>query len=67
MPEPKPNAPRADCAFGSEDEADIEKLAALSVLSVTTPPLTVEGVEVPVIESIADRRFPTVPVVGSML
>ena len=49
LPAPKPNAPSAACAFGSEDEAVIDKLAALSACNVMTPPLTVEGVEVPVI------------------
>ena len=67
LPAPKPNAPSAACAFGSEDEAVIDKLAALSVCNVMTPPLTVEGVEVPVIESIAVSRFATVPVVGLIL
>ena len=41
---PKPSAPNA-AAF----ELVTLRLAALSVCSVITPPLTVEGVEVPVI------------------
>ena len=54
LAEEKPNAASAACAFGSEAEADIEKLAALPVFSVMAPPSTDEGVEGPVIESIFD-------------
>ena len=67
LPVPKPSAPRAACAFGSEDEAVIEKFAASSVSSVMAPPSMLEGVEVPVIESMAESTFPTVPVVGLIL
>ena len=42
------------------------RLAALSVFSVTTPPLTVDGVEVPVIELILLRRLPTFAVARSI-
>ena len=66
-PEEKPNAPSAACAFGSEDEAEIEKLAALPVFNVMAPPWIDDGVVVPVIESMAESRLPTEPVVGSML
>jgi hypothetical protein len=67
LPEPKPNAASAACAFESVDDAVIEKLDALGVLSVTAPPSMLEGVEVPVIESIADNRLPTVPLAGLIL
>jgi hypothetical protein len=67
LPGAKPNAASAACAFGSEDEAVIEKLATLGVLIETAPPVIEDGVVVPVIESIADSRLPTVPVVGLML
>lgn len=56
---PKPNAASAFCAV--EDEAEIENPAALGVLIVTAPPSMLDGVVVPVIESIAESRFPTVP------
>jgi hypothetical protein len=59
--EEKPNAANAACALGSADEAEIEKLAALGVLIVTAPPSMLEGVVVPVIESIAESKLPTVP------
>src|ERR1700689_4080680 len=61
-----PNAPSAACAFGSEDEAVIEKLAAFGVLIVMAPLALIEDVP-PVIELMADSRLPTEPVVGSML
>ena len=61
----KPNDDSAVVAFAVEPV--IEKLAALSVCSVMAPPSMLEGVEVPVIVSIADSRLPTVPVVGLML
>lgn len=68
LAEEKPNAASAACAFGSEDEAVIEKLAAFGVLIVTAPPpLIDEGVVVPVIESIAESRLPTVLVAGLIL
>lgn len=67
LPAEKPNAASAACAVGSEAEAEIEKLATLGVLIDTAPPLIDDGVLVPVIESIAESRLPTVPVVGSML
>ena len=57
--EEKPNAARALCAL--EDEAEIENPAALGVLIVTAPPSMLEGVVVPVMESMADSRLPTVP------
>src|SRR6202035_1686592 len=53
----KPSALSAAIAVGLE--AVMFRLAALSVCSVTTPPLTVDGVDVPVIESTALRRLPT--------
>ena len=43
------------------------RLAALSVCSVITPPLTVDGVEVPVIESIFDSSVWTLSVTLSWL
>lgn len=55
----KPNAASAFCAVA--DEAEIEKLAALGALIVTAPPSMLDGVVVPVIESIADSTLPTVP------
>lgn len=55
----KPNAASAFCAV--EDEAEIENPAALGVLIVTAPLLMLEGTVLPVIESIADSRLPTVP------
>lgn len=67
LAEEKPSAASAACAVGSVDKAEIEKLAALGVLIVTAPPLIDEGVVVPVIESIAESKLPTVPVVGLML
>jgi len=57
----KPNAARAACAVGSEDEAEIEKLAALGALIVTAPLSTDDGGVAPVIVSIAESRLPTVP------
>lgn len=57
--------PSESSAFGFE--LVTEKLAGLSVWNVITPPSMVEGVEVPVIESIAVNRFPTVLVAGLML
>ena len=62
---PKPKAASALFAFAVPPE--IEKLAALGVFSVTAPPSIEEGVVVPVIESIADSRLPTDPVVGLIL
>ena len=56
-----------DKLMSSGEMGLIEKLAALSVCSVMAPPSMLEGVEVPVIVSIADSRLPTVPVVGLML
>src|ERR1700722_9658426 len=50
----------------AEFELVMFRLAALSVLNVTTPPLTVDGVEVPVIESTAPRRLPTLAVFRSI-
>ena len=68
LPGEKPNAASDACAFGSEDEAVIEKPATLGVLIEMAPLALIEdGVVVPVIESIAESRLPTVPVVGLML
>ena len=53
----KPNAPNA-VAF----ELVTDRLAALSVCSVMTPPLTVEGVDVPVIWSILESSVWTLSV-----
>jgi hypothetical protein len=58
---PKPSAASAFFALVSEAGAEIEKLAPFGVFSVTAPLSMLEGVEVPVIESIADNRLPTVP------
>jgi hypothetical protein len=59
---PKPSAPSA-AVF----ELVTFRLAALSVCSVITPPLMVEGVEVPVIESILDNSVWTLSVTLSWL
>ena len=67
FPVPKPKAANAACAFVSVDEAVIEKLAALGVFSVMAPPSMLDGVEVPVMESIADNKLPTVPQAGLIL
>src|SRR6185312_15948745 len=53
----KPSAPNA-AAF----ELVTERVAASSVCSVMTPPLTVEGVDVPVMASIFDSRVWTLSV-----
>ena len=58
-PEEKPMAASAACT--PEDVVEIEKLAALGVLIVTEPPSIDDGVAVPVIESIAESRLPTMP------
>ena len=59
---PKPSAPSA-AVF----ELVTFRLAALSVCSVITPPLMVDGVEVPVIESIFDSSVWTLSVTLSWL
>src|ERR1700722_20207441 len=50
----------------AEFELVMFRLAALSLLNSTTPPLTVDGVDVPVIVSTAPRSVLTVAVFRSM-
>ena len=59
--------PKPSAANAAVFELVTFRLAALSVCSVITPPLTVEGVEVPVIESILDNSVWTLSVTLSWL
>src|SRR5258708_3095075 len=60
-------AGRPSAANAGPFELVTDRLAALSVCSVITPPETVDGVEVPVIESIFERSVCTLSVTLSWL
>ena len=60
-------APKPSAASAAGFELVTDKLAASSVRSAITPPLTVDGFEVPVIESIFDNSVCTLSVMLSWL
>src|SRR5450631_666610 len=59
--------PQPSAASAAGFELVTDRLAASSVRSATTPPLTVDGFEVPVIESIFDNSVCTLSVTLSWL